>query len=89
MVTDNETRAQDAQQLLDNGLFNEALDELKERAIASWLSCKDPVERERLWMWTNQAINLRAYFEGVIGNAKLDAAKAEAARNRAQAPQVP
>ncbi|HEX8418577.1 MAG TPA: hypothetical protein VF638_01035 [Sphingomonas sp.] len=74
-MSDSEARARDASQLLDNPVFNEAIDTLKERAIASWLACKDPVERERLWMWTNQAIALRGYFQSIVDNARLDASR--------------
>lgn len=73
----DDTRVRNAAAILDNPVFNEAIEELKARAIKSWLDCKDPEERERLWMWTNQAIRLREYFVGLVDNARLQASRDE------------
>jgi hypothetical protein len=74
-MSEADTRARNAAAILDNPVFNEAIEELKARAVKSWLDCKDPEERERLWMWTNQAIRLREHFVGIVDNAKIDAAR--------------
>ena len=76
-MSELDTRARNAAAILDNPVFNEAIEALKDKAVQSWLTCKDPEERERLWMWTNQAIALRNYFTALVDNARLQASRSE------------
>lgn len=66
-----------AQQLLDNPLFNEALLKIETDLITAWRStpARDQEGRERCWNALQQAGKIKGYFEAVLNDGKLAAAQ--------------
>lgn len=74
----DETRARDAQQLLENPLLNEALAEIESEAITAWKGTKldDTPARERLWMTVKAAQRVREVLQGAVDNGRFEAGRA-------------
>lgn len=74
----DETRARDAQQLLENPLLNEALGEIESEAITAWKGTKldDTPARERLWMTVKAAQRVREVLQGAVDNGRFEAGRA-------------
>jgi hypothetical protein len=74
----DETRAKDAQQLLENPLLTEVLDEIQGSATESWVKTRpdDTHERERLWMRVQAVVRLREELKNIVDNERFEAARA-------------
>jgi hypothetical protein len=70
-------RMAEAQALLDNALFNEALAAIENDLVAAWRATppRDNDGRERCWHALQQAGKLKSYFEAALSNGKLAAAQ--------------
>lgn len=77
MMTDTEARARDAVAMLDNPLFNEAMDHLRTEAIAAWVATKSDqvAERDRLWTMVKMLDRFRGYFEGIRDEGRFAASR--------------
>lgn len=74
---DRTRRGQQAERLLKDPLFVEVWDKLDAASVNAWRTCKDPVERERLWHAQDVVAKLRAAFasvshDGAMAQKKLD-----------------
>lgn len=67
----------EAQALLDNALFNEALASIERDLMAAWKATppRDTDGRERCWAAVQQLGKLKGYFEAVLNDGKLAAAQ--------------
>ncbi len=67
----------EAQALLDNALFNEALASIKAELIAAWEAtpARDTEGRERCWTAVQQLGRLKGYFEAILNDGKLASAQ--------------
>jgi hypothetical protein len=76
LLRDSSKSAQ-AQELLDNALFNEALATIEADLIAAWKAtpARDQEGRERCWNALQQASKIKGYFESVIRDGKLASAQ--------------
>lgn len=72
LARDNE-RARKAQELLDNPLFNEAIETIEADLIKAWKAtpARDTEGRERCWTAVQQVGNIKGYFESVLRDGKL------------------
>ena len=78
MVSDIEARARDAMAMLENPLFNEAIDHLRAETIAAWVattSDQSP-ERDRLWTMVKMTDRLRGYFQTIAEEGRFAASRA-------------
>lgn len=73
----DQSRAVGAQALLDNDLFNEALESIERDLIEAWKATppRDTDGRERCWAAIQQLGKLKGYFETVLRDGKLAAAQ--------------
>jgi hypothetical protein len=76
-LADTEARARDAAAMLENPLFNEAIDLLRNETMQAWVGTKaDAVaDRERLWVMVKMADRLRGYFQGVVDEGRFAASR--------------
>lgn len=70
-------RSAEAQSLLNNALFNEALETIECDLMAAWKTTppRDTDGRERCWAAVQQLGKLKSYFESVLNDGKLAAAQ--------------
>lgn len=70
-------RAVEAQSLLDNALFNEALVSIENELMAAWKATppRDTDGRERCWTAVQQLGRLKGYIESVLNDGKLASAQ--------------
>lgn len=68
-------RALGAQALLENDLFNEALESIERDLIAAWKAtpARDTDGRERCWSAIQQLGKIKGYVENVLSNGKMAA----------------
>lgn len=72
LIRDN-TRAQRAKDILENELFNEAIEQIEADLIKAWKAtpARDTEGRERCWTAVQQVGNLKGYFEAVLRDGQL------------------
>lgn len=70
-------RAVEAEALLSNALFNEALDKIKSELIEAWekTPARDTDGRERCWTAIQQLGRMKGYFQSVLNDGKFAAAQ--------------
>lgn len=75
---DNEIRAKNAAQLLENPMLKEALDLIQSEAITAWMGTKldDTQTRERLWMQVKAAQRVTEVLQGAVDNGRFEAGRA-------------
>ncbi len=73
-----EARMRDATAMLDNPLFNEAIEHLRTEAISAWVGTKSDqgAERDRLWTMVKMTDRLRGYFETIRDEGRFAANRA-------------
>jgi hypothetical protein len=74
-MSDIETRASDAAAMLENPLFNEALDHLRKESVDAWVATKSDqaAERDRLWTMVKMIDRMRGYFETIRDEGRFAA----------------
>lgn len=74
----DDIRARNAAAMIENPLFNEALDKLERAAIDAWLSTKglDTPAREYAWATAKSVQRMRAYFQEIVDSGRFEAARA-------------
>lgn len=74
----DEARVRDATAILENPLFNEALDHLRKETMDAWVGTKADAtaDRERLWVMVKMADRLRGYVQGVVDEGRFAASRA-------------
>jgi hypothetical protein len=67
------SRASQAQSLLENELFNEAITTLKRELMDAWEATqpRDVDGRERCWAAVQQVGRLKSYLQSVLNDGKL------------------
>lgn len=77
-MSDAETRIRNAAAMIENPLFNEALDALEKAAVDGWLATKglDTASREYAWATAKSVQRMRAYFQEIVDSGRMDAARA-------------
>ena len=75
-----------AQSLLDNELFNEALETLRSDLLKAWENTppRDTDGRERCWNAIQQLGKLKGYFETVLRDGKMAQAELKALAESAE-----
>ena len=73
----DQARAVGAQALLENDLFNEALESIERDLIAAWKAtpARDTDGRERCWSAIQQLGKIKGFVETVLRDGKLASAK--------------
>lgn len=73
----DQARAVGAQALLENDLFNEALESIERDLIDAWKAtpARDTDGRERCWSAIQQLGKIKGYVETVLRDGKLAAAQ--------------
>ncbi len=74
-MSDTEARARDAAAMLDNPLFQEAIDHLRKEAIDAWIATKAEqiADRDRLWLMVKMVDRLSGYFNGIVEEGRFAA----------------
>lgn len=77
-MSDTEARARDATAMLENPLFNEAIEHLRSETIAAWVatSSDQNAERDRLWTMVKMTDRLRGYFQTIADEGRFAANRA-------------
>jgi len=68
-----ELRAEHAERLINDNLFMESWDVLKEQLMNEWQHSQhlDVERRESLWLSVKLADRLRAHFESIVATGKM------------------
>lgn len=77
-MSEVEARARDASAMLENPLFNEALEHLRTETMNAWVGTKSDqvAERDRLWTMVKMIDRLRGYFETIRDEGRFAAHRA-------------
>ena len=72
-LIEQQTRATEAQMLLDNRVLNEALDAIEKEVFDQWMQCpaRDKEGKEALWQLAKTAQKFRGILTGYIETGKL------------------
>lgn len=74
-LIEQQTRATEAQMLLDNRVLNEALDAIEKEVFDQWMQCpaRDKEGKEALWQLAKTAQKFRGILTGYVETGKLAA----------------
>lgn len=72
-LIEQQTRATEAQMLLDNRILTEALDAIEKEVFDQWMQCpaRDKDGKEALWQLAKTAQKFRGILTGYIETGKL------------------
>lgn len=71
-LREEQQRAIEAEQLIENPLYKEAFDKLNDMLLNEWKErAETPEERERIWMAQNILSKLQAHLKTIIETGKL------------------
>lgn len=74
-LIEQQTRATEAQMLLDNRILTEALDAIEKEVFDQWMQCpaRDKDGKEALWQLAKTAQKFRGILTGYVETGKLAA----------------
>lgn len=80
MSEDSEIRARRAQQLLDDPLFKEAFETIRNEATRAWeaSSARDTEAREIAWLTVKILGRIEGVLQGVVDDGRIAAARVQA-----------
>lgn len=79
-MSDTDTRAAHAQRLLDDPMFKEALDSIREEAIRAWqaTATRDTEAREIAWITVKVLDRIEGVFQSAVDSGRIAAARVQA-----------
>ncbi len=63
-------RAVKAREIIENDLYNEAWNKIREELVQKWADTRDPGHRDELWRYYKLTVTLQEVFEELISTGE-------------------